>query len=1084
MAEKSVATITGGKSETAARTKPLHGSWFFFFGVVLPVVALLFETTTHFCAQNFFDPFPTNGHVLLFSLIPFSNFLTWLAGRRDLSEHCFFRALLSGMAMGIGVLYTLMFLPITAKCCMGIAFLGFGLLGLAPLLSLPCSWLSGKDVCHLADSKKTYFSAHQVEHIGHLIILVMVIAVELPSTLTRVHLAEAVQKPTDIAPITWLRQWGNQEVMLRACYERSGRATDILGTLYENSHPISVDAVRDVFYKVTGQPYNTVAIPASARATLKHADIQPDSVFNQGVDDEFDIDNDVAGESVATVARGLSAKDASVKARIDSTKALCSIDWSISFKNDSQIDREARFKLHLPVDGVVTKASITVNGRTRYATVMARQAARAIYRAQAEKKRDPLLVSISGRDEILVQSYPVRPQSDVKINLEIAAPMQIDPRGGEAISLPAVGEQNFKNDLPVAVDLQGCDKFDLFPAGLKQALVAGVGGSGENIFSNAVTGFAQLKDLTAYGALVHLDSKAPGAHPLKDGEAVLRNISPVEYAPLKSQNLCVGYAVRKLEALHYKGGDRIDIVIDGSASMKNYIPEIAQTLSKLSPNIVDSITVIGDKVDALLLRDDRDKASKETYDRAIDKLKNYSAVGGQDNAPWLSNLHNPHSNVIWFHGPQPASNSSQCQLALLAPLSMPRIFDIQMVEGVNDIATKLKTNPNFVRLPRIRSLSEDLLTLFQDLAVPNEKASPQFTTSPADIWSMANAAAGSECDDRLAKIWLNKQISSGGLIDSNIYALVNSLAIVTPISSAVVISEEDPAVEFFKSRMKPVLFKLDRNPVESIKKYLNDLSSAGSVATPPQAMPDSFSRGAFPQTDKLGAVSDYKNEESLDAAVKEKSLEEALKSKVASVDSFGEGGGRAAENFNSKPWSMAPESKLQAEQAKDSVGDLRAKKGSYLNDDESANQPLARQEVRKQYETSEPGRPMVNSNEMYSSFGSPHSGTVSQTSLGAALSSRGGDSFGSASSVSDYPQNANNRLFLQGANNGTLSPFAPTSGGVAENPATYNPSTQFAQRSRHAHGFLDATPIVMWVGIIFLIFGGVALLMTRSQRKR
>ena len=51
------------------------GMFFFFFGVVLPVLAVLFESKYHFCAEHYFDPFPTAGHVVLFLLIPFSNFL-------------------------------------------------------------------------------------------------------------------------------------------------------------------------------------------------------------------------------------------------------------------------------------------------------------------------------------------------------------------------------------------------------------------------------------------------------------------------------------------------------------------------------------------------------------------------------------------------------------------------------------------------------------------------------------------------------------------------------------------------------------------------------------------------------------------------------------------------------------------------------------------------------------------------------------------------------------------------------------------------------------------------------------------------
>jgi hypothetical protein len=50
-----------------------------FGGVLLPLIAAVFEATTHFCAHHFFEPFPSTNHLLLFLPIPLSNFLALLA---------------------------------------------------------------------------------------------------------------------------------------------------------------------------------------------------------------------------------------------------------------------------------------------------------------------------------------------------------------------------------------------------------------------------------------------------------------------------------------------------------------------------------------------------------------------------------------------------------------------------------------------------------------------------------------------------------------------------------------------------------------------------------------------------------------------------------------------------------------------------------------------------------------------------------------------------------------------------------------------------------------------------------------------
>src|SRR5262245_59477396 len=95
------------KPATAKPKKKDSSSFFLFFGVIVPLLAVAVETRWHICAQSFFDPFPTTSHVLLFLLIPLSNFMAWLAKKRDMSDFYAFTLLSGGMAMGIAVLYSL-----------------------------------------------------------------------------------------------------------------------------------------------------------------------------------------------------------------------------------------------------------------------------------------------------------------------------------------------------------------------------------------------------------------------------------------------------------------------------------------------------------------------------------------------------------------------------------------------------------------------------------------------------------------------------------------------------------------------------------------------------------------------------------------------------------------------------------------------------------------------------------------------------------------------------------------------------------------------------------------------------------------
>ena len=664
-----------------------RGSVFLFFGVILPTLAMSFELLFHFCAANYFDPFPSPAHVVLFALIPFSNFLTWLATRRDLSQHLGFMSLASGMAVGVGVLYTLMFLPLTPSACLWVMALGFGLLGLAPLLSLPCSFLAGKAVCDIAHRKTTYFNAHQMEHIGHLIILVMVVAVELPSTLTRVNIARAAESDTAQSGIDWLRKYGSREVMLRACYERSGRATDILGSLYESNHPIKVEKAREIFFLVTGQPYNAVAIPAGARATLKHIQMAKGALdFNAGVNDEFDIDMDVAGENVGSVARGLSTSASTMKVDADGDAAIAKIDWKLTFKNESKIDREARAKILLPAGAVVEKAYITIDGVEKQATIKGASLARAIYQQAAVERKDPLLVSSCGKDMVLVQCYPVSANSELTVRMVIASPLQIQSTADKAtLTLPAFEEKNFQSERT---------KLELLPSSASAQVSTTVPVDKEQTVAT--------KDIDSFGEILTF-SRNPA---IKSA-----------FYKLSENN----YLVRAIQKTTYPGARELFVVVDGSQSMTPYLSQVADGLGQLPPEIDLHITEVIDQERDLTPTGISPKSPD--WQRTLDGLKNSKPIGGQDDS--LSLMHAvsqaAHSNgsVLWIHGPQPLDSGLNSTLqAMLAQVNSTYLYDLEVTAGTDQIAGKI-SSPKLIRAPHTGTVAGDIQNLLQNLRSGN-----------------------------------------------------------------------------------------------------------------------------------------------------------------------------------------------------------------------------------------------------------------------------------------------------------------------------------------------------------------------------
>ncbi|MDX1988168.1 MAG: VIT domain-containing protein [Candidatus Obscuribacter sp.] len=800
------------------------GVVFFFFGVVLPVLSVLFETKYHFCAERYFDPFPTAGHVVLFLLIPFSNFLIWLATRRDLSQHYGFMSLASGMAMGIGILYTLMFLPLTPMSCLFSLALGFGLLGLAPLLSLPCSFASGKTITKLAHRKDTYFDAHQVEHIGHLIVLVMVVAVELPSTLTRVHLAEAINGspvllrrhglnpksaaaadwlsrsgalpywfpdpskadgaevlpalPQYLSAMDWLRRYGNQEVLLRACYERSGKATDILGSLYESAHPISVEDARQIYYQVTGKPYNSVPIPASFRATIKHARaVSEADPLNSGVTDEFDRDTDIAGENVSGMARGLSMSNSLMGGDVDVDGAQARLNWSFQFRNASKYDREARMRLQLPAGAVVSKALLTVNGVTKLAQIQLKSEARAHYQKAVLQHQDPLLVSSCGLDQVLVQCFPVAPGETMQVRLFIDAPCAIDAQENCALHLPLVIERNFVESGPLRLDLTSTRPLQIAGLGPVVPMESESSGASESstggetaapppqatIEAGPQTGFAPPPvgvGTQVAACAIAMPEPLPSALPpveikastrgdevellertrlsgdqdlhltgsltalqLGNMEAIIRanRDKNVKIAWCAAPRLEGGKVVKRpLKPAVYEGVSRLYVVVDGSSVMSKYLKSVAAGLKSLPSSISSTIYLVGDQ--SLRLGNSGFKGDEKPYLEAVQKVEGFVAVGGQDDSLVLQEAlmragREKDSAVLWIHGAQPLSPGSftPIERMLVGSPLRPALFDLPVSSGPNEILNGVDADTRILRVNRSGDLADDLKNLFHSI---------------------------------------------------------------------------------------------------------------------------------------------------------------------------------------------------------------------------------------------------------------------------------------------------------------------------------------------------------------------------------
>lgn len=791
----SINPISGGPSkQQSVKKKPpgKPGIFLLLGGVFLPIAAIAFELSTHMCAKNFFDPLPTPAHVLLFALIPVSNLLVWVASRRNLTDLLGILTLSTGMSMGVAILYSLMFLPIVPLSVVAILWCGFGLLALSPLLAVPAVWKASKYAIHLSENQKTYFDGHQLEHIGHMIILCTVVAVELPSTMTRMHIGDAAHSKTPAAAIEWLRQWGNQEVMLRACYERSGRATDILSSLYEVKNPTSVDEARAVFYKVTGKPFNSVPLPSALRATRQNQGLLSDGESEEpNVEDEFDRDPDIAGEAVSGVARGLSMRESRLSGHIDGNNCIANLMWNVSFGNTSKYDREVRSKILLPPGAVVTNAFLIVNGTEREAAVMGRSLARKRYKAAVADKKDPLLVSTCGADRVLLQLYPVSPESKIGVRLNIVAPLAATEMEKAELALPTFEERNFQVDIDTTVDLKSQEPLVSTAKDLK------VENSGS---TKTARGSISTPELARFGAVVIAE----------------RNPSIVDVEGVQDAFL-IGEHISKI---NYPRPSALYIVLDGSNGMSPHIDAVSKELKNLPQDIPVRLAYVRDG----LLEEQRMKAGDvSARDAALASIARIPCAGGQDN---LSDLRTALSYVerkdgaavLWIHSAQPLAGKLRKDDDLSIRKSQkPLLYDFAVAAGPNEILSGLYNCPGLVRVNRGSGVAEDLhrlLSMWQNGKTDTPVGGISYWSKPLSD-AVAKADSVKAADPALAKLVAFDEISKIQTVHGNhrckyarkAVALSNAYHLVTSFSSAI-ITEPIPQRLALQEKIKPSEFQL------------------------------------------------------------------------------------------------------------------------------------------------------------------------------------------------------------------------------------------------------------------------------------
>ncbi len=647
----------------------------FFFGIIAPALAVLLLIILD--AESY-----TVLHRCFIAIIPIANFVSWYAIQHNKISWLTWLGFLSGMTLCISGIYAIVFLPIayigiiSILIIYGIIFFGIGFVLISPISAFVSALFFRSYLERIAVSEGRKFSVWR----GIAVMLCIFGLYEIHSQITirGMNMAASVNSGEHIRGVKLLRALGSESEMLKSCYGVN-RRNNIMFLWHDifkkNFHDLgddmpSTEKSREIYYRVTGKPFNSVPPPEyNSRSGW----------WNFGW-----WDSGLGGEKVAQKIEGLWLNASRLDGKIEPDAATSYLEWTMVFKNDSKIQQEARAQILLPKGGVVSRLTLWVDGEEREAAFSTRGKARAAYNSVVSQKRDPVLVSYDGADRILMQCFPVPPAGEMKIRIGMTSPLNLDSKDEAMMTLPRILENNF---------------------GIAE-------GFGHSVWIDSKTPLSSSeKSLVSTEEEKFILKGNIPEESFSDASVIMRVKRSAEilsaWTPEPTDNQRAVYqTIEDTTALSPK---QAIFVIDGSVGMKDHIPAIADILSQVPEGIQYGVILGSDGTEVL-----SSSASHKDMQAIALQLKNADYAGGCDNVPALEqawDISNSKLNpvIVWIHATQPVMLKSAESLKQRWQRSKGvRWTDIQINSGPNRIVEVLEKTDKPEFLPVSKNPGDDI----------------------------------------------------------------------------------------------------------------------------------------------------------------------------------------------------------------------------------------------------------------------------------------------------------------------------------------------------------------------------------------
>ncbi len=730
-----------------------------FLSISLAFVTLFVEASNHMCAEMFFDPLPTPWHMFLVFCVPASQAIIALTDQVQGPMKRLGYGVLSGLGIGISAYYSLIFLPLLPFALVALVA-GIGLLPMSPLISLVTS-------IYLYRKLRRENASNAPGKIpgvwfGIAFGLLALPAASLPGIVTDYGLRMALSEdPEESARgVEFLRDFGSEERLLENCYVRPSSTNDPISMLLQVADPVVPRAARPIYYRVTGFAFNSVAPPDEWRDNWL---VNPEFGW-RGLEEQ-------GGTEVAGRSAELSLASSRIDTKVQAAEATAYTEWTLVFRNDSRELREARGQIVLPPGSLVSRLTLWVDGEPLEAAFASVGETRGAYQAVVRRRRDPVLVTTSGPDRVLMQCFPV-PQNggEMKVRVGFTSPLALDAAGQGTLALPSFTERNFdvRQELRHSVWIESTHE-----------LAAGVDAlTYEKPAGDEFTARGELDDEALTDPAASIQVKRPADANLVWSEQSFGDGESVVLQTLSNSS------IGSLE--------RVIFAIDGSATMSAVGEQIARSLSAI-PGAEFGVIIAGDTPVELVAPT---LATPEALEEAAELITEFDYLGGRDLVPaatlaWDRCAEKEGSILMLVHGAQPVELSSVEALTqrMDRRSNGPRIVAVRATRGPNRVLRGLEGKRELTIFPRQGPLEEDLRSAFDEWKQGRVTMIRRREVSSDELENLGGAK---EASRHVSRLWAADSILEARREQMSDWRdsatqLAAHYQIVTPVSGAVVL---------------------------------------------------------------------------------------------------------------------------------------------------------------------------------------------------------------------------------------------------------------------------------------------------------